>query len=187
MEMLKPTEEHQKLVSALAGHRTGTETMHPSPWDPQGGTATATVDARAACDGFCVITDYVQKRDGRVSYVGHGVTGYDAQHRRYLQHWSDSVGGMPPEAKPGVWEGDTLTFHGAGPAGRTRYVYRFAGPGVQEFRIEVSPDGNHWHPFLEGRYVRGKAAKTKAPRRKAAKKKAKSKKKKKATPKKKRK
>lgn len=175
MEMPKPTEEHRRLVSLLAGHWSGVEKMHPSPWDPQGGTAKATIDARAACDGFCVVTEYVQKRDGRVSYVGHGVTGYDAQHRRYLQHWSDSVSGMPPEAKPGVFDGDTLTFHGAGPAGRTRYVYRFATPGVQEFRIEVSPDGAVWHPFIEGRYVRGKA---KAPARKKAKKKAKPKKRK---------
>jgi len=178
MEMPKPTEEHRKLVSLLAGHWSGVEKMYPSPWDPQGGTAKATIDARAACDGFCVVTEYVQKRDGRVSYVGHGVTGYDAQHRRYLQHWSDSVSGMPPEAKPGVWDGDTLTFHGAGPAGRTRYVYRFVAPGVQEFRIEVSPDGANWHPFVEGRYVRGKA-KPKAAARKKAKKKAKAKPKKK--------
>lgn len=167
MEMPKPTEEHQKLVSLLAGHWTGTEIIHPSPFDPQGGSASATIDARAACDGFCVVTEYVQKRNGKVSYVGHGVTGYDAQHRRYLQHWSDSVGGMPPEAKPGIWEGDTLTFHGAGPTGRMRYVYRFPSPGAQEFRIEVSPDGNHWHPFMEGRYVRGKASKAKASKAKA--------------------
>jgi len=175
MEMPKPTEEHRNLISALAGHWTGKETMHPSPWDPQGGTATATIEARAACDGFCVVTEYVQKRDGKVSYVAHGVTGYDAQHRRYLQHWSDSVGGMPPEAKPGVWEGNTLTFHGAGPAGRTRYVYTFISPGVQEYRIDVSPDGNTWHTFIDGRYVRGKATAAKAkakPARKKAKKKA---------------
>jgi hypothetical protein len=170
MEMPKPTEEHTRLISALAGHWTGTETMHPSQWDPQGGTATATIDARAACDGFCVITDYVQKRGGKVSYVGHGVTGYDAQHRRYLQHWSDSVGGMPPEAKPGVWEGDTLTFHGAGPSGRTRYVYRFVSPGVHEYKIEVSPDGSSWHAFMEGRYVRGKAKPKETRRRKPARK-----------------
>jgi hypothetical protein len=173
MEMPKPTDEHRKLISALAGHWTGTETMHPSPWDPQGGTATATIDARAACDGFCVVTDYVQRRGGKVSYVGHGVTGYDAQHRRYLQHWSDSAGGMPPEAKPGIWEGDTLTFHGAGPTGRTRYVYKFVSPGVQEYRIEVSPDGSNWHLFIEGRYVRGKAKAAPAKKKKAAKKKAK--------------
>jgi hypothetical protein len=119
------------------------------------------------------VTEYVQKRGGKVNYVGHGVTGYDAQHRRYLQHWSDSMAGMPPEAKPGVFDGDTLTFHGASPAGRTRYVYKFVSPGVQEFRIEVSPDGAAWTPFMEGRYVRGKARK--APAKKKAKAKAKAK------------
>lgn len=161
MEMPKPTDEHRKLVTALAGRWTGVEKIHPSPWDAQGGTATAEVETRAACDGFCVVTDYVEKRGDRVHYIGHGVTGYDAQHRRYLQHWSDSVSGMPPEAKPGMWDGDTLTFHGAGPAGRTRYVYRFVSPDAYEFRIEVSRDGNVWGPFVEARYVRAKAAKGK--------------------------
>ena len=159
MEMPKPTEEHRKLVSLLAGHWTGVEKMHPSPWDPQGGMAKATADSRVACDGFCVVTDYVQKRGGKVSFVGHGVMGYDAQHRRYLWHWTDTAGGMPPEAKPGVWDGDALTFHGAGPAGRQRYVFRFPSPGVYEFKIEVSPDGNVWGPFIEGTYKRGKGKK----------------------------
>jgi hypothetical protein len=158
MEMPQPTEEHKRL-DAFAGRFLGVERIHPSPWDPQGGTARATVDSRVACGGFCLVTDYVQKRGGRVSYVGHGVTGFDPKHRRYLQHWSDDISGMPPEAKPGVWDGDTLTFHSAGPQGRTRYVYRVAERGAYEFRIETSGDGVAWAPFLEARYVRAKARK----------------------------
>ncbi len=169
-----PTDEHKRLVSMFSGRWSGAEKIHASPWDPAGGVAKATLDVRAACDGFCVVTEYVQKRGGKVSYVGHGVTGYDARNRRYLQHWSDSVGGMPPEAKPGVWDGDALTFHGAGPMGRTRYVYRFPGANVIEFRIESSPDGNAWSTFIEGRYKRkgkkggrgGRKGKRKARKRK---------------------
>jgi hypothetical protein len=178
MEMPKPNENHARLA-AFAGRWTGEEKIHPSPWDPQGGTATARVETRLACDGFCIVTDYVEERHGRVNYVGHGVTGYDPQHRRYLQHWSDSVSGMPPDAKPGVWDGDTLTFHGAGPAGRTRYVYRVTGPDSYDFRIENSRDGNVWGPFVEARYVREKAKPKARPKRaKKAKKKAKPKKRK---------
>jgi hypothetical protein len=154
MEMPKPTEEHLRLVSLMAGRWTGVEKMHPSPWDPQGGIAKATVDVRSACDGFCVVTDYEQKRGGKVSFVGHGVMGYDARNRRYLWHWTDTVGGMPPEAKPGMWDGESLTFHSAGFEGRQRYTFRFPQAGVYEFRIDVSPDGNVWGPFIEGRYVR---------------------------------
>jgi hypothetical protein len=182
MDMPKPTEEHKRLAATLAGNWIGPERIHPSPWDPTGGTARATIQSRVACDGFCVVTDYVQERDGRVNYTGHGVTGFDARHRRYLQHWSDSVTGVPGEAKPGVWEGDTLTFHGAGPEGRVRYVYHFIAPDVYEYRIETSRDGVVWAPAIEARYTRTSGAvpqpaKAPAKKKKAAKKKATGKKK----------
>ncbi|MGH7161996.1 MAG: DUF1579 family protein [Planctomycetota bacterium] len=172
-------QEHRKLA-ALAGSWTGVERIHPSPWDPQGGVAKARVESRVACDGFCVVTDYVEERNGAVSYLGHGVTGFDPTLGRYLQHWTDSAGGMPAQAKSGTWDGDTLTFHGAGPAGRVRYVYLFVSPDVYELRVENSPDGAAWTSFLEGRYsrvlaaplereVRRRPAGKKRPARKAAK------------------
>jgi hypothetical protein len=175
MDMPKPTEEHKRLVASFAGRWIGEERIHPTPWEPEGGTARATIESRATCDGFCVVTDYVQERGGRVSYTGHGVTGFDPRHRRYLQHWSDSISGVPGEAKPGIWEGDTLTFHGAGPEGRVRYVYRFVTPDAYEFRIETSRDGNTWTLFLEAHYIRARGGKAQAakPKRKPARKKAK--------------
>jgi hypothetical protein len=172
MEMPKPTENHARLA-AFAGRWTGEEKIHPSPWDPQGGTATARIDSRMTCDGFCLVTDYVEERNGAVTYVGHGVTGYDTKRGCYLQHWSDSMGGMPADAKPGAWIGDTLGFQVAGPHGHSRYLYRLTAPDVYEFRIENSPDGVNWQPFIEARYVRApepaKAKKPAKPKKKAAK------------------
>lgn len=157
MEMPKPNENHARLA-AFAGRWIGEEKIHPSPWDPQGGTATAKVESRMTCDGFCLVTDYVEERNGAVSYVGHGVTSYHTQRGCYLQHWSDSMGGMPADAKPGHWIGDTLGFQVAAPHGHTRYLYRTVSPDAWEFRIENSQDGSIWAPFLEGRYVRAPEA-----------------------------
>jgi len=186
MEMPAPGPEQAKLA-AMIGHWVGEEKMHPSPWLPHGGTATAKITARLGCEGFCVITDYVQEREGRVTYVGHGVFGWDPRQKRYVQHWSDSMGGVPARATPGVWEGDTLTFRDEGPGGHMRFVYRFTSPDSYDFRIDSSADGITWAPFAEARYTRAAAARAAAAKPKAKKKTAKKKTAKKKTAKKKKK
>jgi len=153
MEMPKPGPEHARLA-AMIGHWVGEERMHPSPWLPEGGTATSKATVRLGCEGFCVITNYVQEREGRVTYVGHGVFGWDARQQCYLQHWSDSAGGVPARATPGKWEGDTLTFTEEGMGGHMRFVYRFTSPDSYDLRIETSADGTTWAPCVEAHYVR---------------------------------
>ena len=65
MEMPKPQPEHGKL-SFLTGKWVGDEKILPSPWDPQGGPASSKVEARTDLDGFNVIMDYVETRNGQV-------------------------------------------------------------------------------------------------------------------------
>lgn len=158
-EMPQPPEEMKRL-HVLAGSWSGKEMMHPSPWD-QGGPTKAKIEARVECDGSCVVQDYAQTREGKVTYRGHGVFGYDARERRYLMHWTDSMGGVPAQAVPGRWEGDMLTFAHHGPMGHFRYIYRFAGADKFDMLIENSQDGMQWAPFIEASYKR-KAAKKKA-------------------------
>ncbi len=153
MEMPKPTPEHARLA-AFIGNWIGEERIHPSAFDPQGGTATATVVSRLTCEGLCLVTDYTEERNGAVSYVGHGVTGYDTARQVYLQHWSDSIGGVPVEAKPGHWVGDRLTFQSSGPHGHARYTYIVVSPTRYDFRIENSHDGVNWALFVEATYER---------------------------------
>jgi hypothetical protein len=81
MDMPKVGPSHQKLY-VLAGEWQGTETMMPSPMGP-GGTATGTMKARVDIDGFYVISDYAQQRDGAVTYRGHGVYGFDTTTNEY--------------------------------------------------------------------------------------------------------
>jgi hypothetical protein len=75
--MPKPGPEH-KQIAKLAGKlgRRG-EARAPSPFDAKGGTAKARVTNRLALDGFIVTQDYEQERDGKVSFRGHGVFGFD--------------------------------------------------------------------------------------------------------------
>lgn len=154
-EMPKPAPEHQKLVAAFAGTWSAEETIHPSPWDPNGGTRQGRAVSRAAMDGFFVITDYEQVHEGRVAYQGHGVFGYDPKSKRYSMHWFDNMGGVPAQIVWGTWAGDTLTFEAPNPmGGRNRYVYRFTGEGEYEFAILASRDGETWQPFMEARFAR---------------------------------
>lgn len=152
MEMPKPTKEHEKL-HIFAGEWEGEETMHASPMGP-GGTARGKMKARVDIDGFYVISDYVQERDGAITYRGHGVYGYDPQGGKFSWYWVDSMG-FPSVPSPGTWDGDTLTFSSSHPGGQGRYVYRWEGKDKHHFRIENSFDGGAtWSTFMEATYTR---------------------------------
>src|SRR5215831_3482400 len=92
-EMPKPTDEHLRLQK-LVGEWEGTETLSPSPWGP-GGKATGRSSIRSDLDGFFVIQDYVEEKDGRVVFRGHGVFGWDAGDKKYIWYWVDSMGSVP--------------------------------------------------------------------------------------------
>lgn len=152
-EMPKPTPEHARLA-AMAGSWTSVETIHPGPWDPVGGTRTGRCEARVAMGGFFVVSDYEQTKDGRVSYRGHGVYGYDVKSKRWSMHWFDDMGGIPAQVVWGTWDGDTLVYEMSGPNGHHRYTYRLVRDGEYVFSILTSQDGKAWTTFMEGRFTR---------------------------------
>jgi putative addiction module component (TIGR02574 family) len=82
MEIPKAGSQHERL-RALVGSWKGDEKMYPSPWDSQGGTAKGFTEARFDLDGMFVIADYRQERNGKVTYRGHGVFGWDAKQSAY--------------------------------------------------------------------------------------------------------
>ena len=155
MQMPQVQDQHRKL-QALVGKWVGEEKLHPSPWDPKGGPAVAKVESRLSVGGFFLITDYTQERDGKVSYEGHGVYGWDGREHCYTMHWFDSMGGGSCSALPakGTWEGNTLTFQQQSEMGHGRYIYVFEGDGRYSFRIEQSQDGKQWMTFMDSRYTR---------------------------------
>ena len=61
--------------------------------------------------------------------------------------WSQSV-------FRGNFEGDVLTLTNPDPKAQCRAVFDFSKRGSYAFRMDVSPDGTQWFPFLEGQYRR---------------------------------
>jgi hypothetical protein len=149
--MPQPTEHHRRLA-ALAGNWSGPEKLYPSPWGP-GGQGTGRTKARIALDGFFLLQEYEEEKDGRVVFRGHGAMGYDPQRGTYVWYWFDSMG-APPTPSRGTWEGDTLTFLSGDPGRHSRYTYRFESETRYTFKIEGSRDGTAWTPFLEASYGR---------------------------------
>jgi len=152
MEMPKPGEPHHHLQKLL-GSWVGEERLAPSPWDPVGGTAVGRVENRSALEGFVVVQDYEQERNGSVGFRGHGVFSWDLARQCYALHWFDSMG-MPPNEFTGQFEGDVLTLSNRGPQGHSRAVFDVRQPGRYVFRMDMSPDGSKWQTFMEGSYSR---------------------------------
>jgi hypothetical protein len=152
MEMPKPTDAHKKL-ERLAGRWKGEEKIHPSPWEPKGGMAIARINNRTALDGFSVIQDYEQERNGAVNFRGHGVFTYDPTQQCYIMHWWDTMG-MPMSEYKGNFEGNVLTLSSKNPQGLSRAVFDLHKEGKYTFKMEGSQDGKLWHTFMEGNYNR---------------------------------
>jgi hypothetical protein len=152
MEMPKPTDAHRKL-EMLVGRWLGEERLFPSPWDPKGGTAIGRIDNRLALDGFIVVQDYEQERDGKINFRGHGVFSWDATQKCYVIHWFDSMG-MPPNIFRGNFENNTLTMTSEDQQGHSRVVFAFTENNKYSFSMEMSQDGKQWQTLMEGNYTR---------------------------------
>ncbi len=154
MDMPKPTDAHNKL-QRLVGNWKGEETLHPSPWDPKGGPATGKVNNRISLDGFVVIQDYEQVRNGIPTFKGHGVISYNAYQKCYCMHWFDSMGTPPNEFK-GNFDNNVLTMTNQNPMGHSRAIMDFSKDGAYHFKMEMSQDGKQWQTFMDGNYSREK-------------------------------
>jgi hypothetical protein len=149
MEMPKPGAPHKQLAK-LVGDWIGEEKMHPSPWDPKGGVATGKVRNSLALDGFCVLQDYEQVRDGKTSFRGIALFSWNEAKKCNELMWADSMGGMI-NIFAGKWEGDVLRATSDGPMGTTRCSFDVSGGGYK-FLMDVSKDGKSWQTFMEGKY-----------------------------------
>lgn len=151
MEMPQPGAEHRAL-DRLVGEWRGAETMNPMPWGP-GGTVAAWVRNVPALHGFAVVQDYAQEKDGVATFTGHGVFHWDAESAEYVLHWFDSLVQRPREFR-GRFDDDTLTMVSPDPRGHTRATWELGAPNEYSYRMDVSPSGEEWTPFLTGRYQR---------------------------------
>ena len=152
MDMPKPTDHHLKLKK-LAGQWQGEETMYPSDWDPKGGKATGRMSSRHGLDGFALISDYEQERNGAITYSGHSVFTFDPKESAYIVHWFDSMG-SPPEVFRGAFTGDVLTIAHGGPGMHARLTYDLSHDKRLKMRMEMSKDGKEWKALFDGEYAR---------------------------------
>lgn len=152
MEMPTPTAQHRKLEK-MAGDWTGPENVHPSAWDAKGFSATGHSRNRVALNGFALVHDYEQSRDGTVLFRGHGVFSYRPEDDRCLLHWFDTMGSNP-NVYTGAFDGDVLTMTSNAHGGHTRCVFDLSEPNAYTFEMAMSQDGKTWQTLMDGRYTK---------------------------------
>jgi hypothetical protein len=144
--------EHHRLA-VFAGEWRGEEMVYPSRWTA-GGPAVSKVTARMALNGFCLIQDAVQTRDGAEAFATHGVFTYDRDDRHYKLFWHDSLGYYPPAPASGGWTGQVLTLVRGSLRGNARHVYEIIDDHSYTLKIQFSPDAEGWSDVLTGVYRR---------------------------------
>ena len=147
-----PLPEHNRL-SVFAGEWSGEEMVYPSRWTA-GGPATSRVTAQMALNGFYLIQDTVQMRDGRQSFASHGLFTYDREDRTYKLFWHDSLGYYPPSPASGGWVAKSLVLVRGSLRGNARHVYEVVDDNTYNMKIQFSPDAEGWSDVLTGVYRR---------------------------------
>jgi len=147
-----PLAEHARLA-AFAGEWNGEEMVFPSRWTA-GGPATSHTVARMDLNGFYLIQDSVQMRDGKPIFATHGLFTYDREDRTYKLFWYDSLGYTPPSPASGGWVGNTLTLVRGSLRGNARHVYEIIDDDSYSLKIQFSPDAEGWADVLTGVYRR---------------------------------
>ena len=152
MNMPQLTPGHARF-EYFAGTWQGPENMRPSRWTPEGFTATGRNTGRVALNGFAMILDYQQEKDGVVTFTGHGVLTYDPHTDTYQMTWFDCLG-TAPEFYVGTFAGKVLTLASDRQGFRSRLTYDFSRPGRWLGRMETSPDGANWDLMFDAVYTK---------------------------------
>jgi hypothetical protein len=150
----KPLEEHRRLA-AFAGEWSGEEMVFPSRW-VTGGSAVSRVSARMDLNGFYLIQDARQTRDGAETFASHGVFTFDREDKLYKLFWHDSLGYYAPAPASGGWKDKTLTLLRGSLRGNARHVYDLVDADTYTMKIQFSPDAEGWADVLSGVYRRVK-------------------------------
>jgi hypothetical protein len=147
-----PLAEHRRLA-AFAGEWSGEEVVYPSRWN-EGGPASSHVIARIDLNGFYLIQDTRQMRDGKETFAAHGLFTYDRDERLYKLFWHDSLGYTAPSPASGGWVGKTLTLVRGSLRGNARHLYEVIDDNSYSMKIQFSPDAEGWNDVLSGVYRR---------------------------------
>jgi len=156
MQMPTVGPEIKRLSELMTGTWRGEEKIHPSDWDPKGGAGFGTWVVHPSLDGFVVLADYTEERDGKVVYRGHGVYSWDPHQKTYVHVWFDNIGHPPKAMTKGTLEGNRFQYTTDEGPQTSRMTYDWKDDKF-EFRIEHSKDGGKtFSPMHEGRYTRAR-------------------------------
>jgi hypothetical protein len=159
MEMPKPSIEHNRL-QCLVGAWEGAEKIHPSSMVPIGGKAIGRVINRFGVDGFAIFHDYEQERNGKPDFHGHGVIIWNNREQCYIMFWFHSTP-LPPTFLKGTLINDIMVLQSEDTLTKVRITWDFQRGDRYLSRIETSPDGEEWSPFVEATYYRKDTPETK--------------------------
>lgn len=148
-----PSPDSQSPLTRLLGAWVAEERLSASPFFEADGTATSRAVNRNAVSGRCVLQEYTQYRDGRITREAHAVFWFDPAADEYVMTWFDDVTGTPAEYR-GTPEGDVLTLTTRAAKPQARATVHWTGPHAYRFLGEYSADGLEWRPFVEAEYER---------------------------------
>ena len=156
MDVPTLSDSHRKLEK-LTGKWSGEENLSGTGPGEAAREATSEITARLSLDGFFLVLDYARSHDGHVSFLGHGVCGWEQSKERYTLHWFDSTGFHRDAPSLGVWDDNVLTFHTKTHTGRhSRFVCTLSGSDECTFRIEETTDGVSWKIIVDARLHRSR-------------------------------
>ena len=90
-------------------------------------------------NGFYLIQDTRQMRDGKETFATHGVFTYDRDDRHYKLFWRDSLGYYSPAPASGGWTGKTLILVRGSLRGNARHVYEVVDDDNYTMKIQFCP------------------------------------------------
>jgi hypothetical protein len=154
MDMPVPTIAHHRL-HRLAGEWRGEDKMFPSQWEPEGAVAQAKHSNRISLEGFGLIDEFEQSRDGKTVFSGVGMWTIDPKDTKNecVLYWFDSLG-MGIDVYRGGWKGDVLSVQSRNPMGHFKLTYDLSDPDEIKSRMDASADGKSWNGMFEGVYRR---------------------------------
>ena len=101
-----------------------------------------------------MIQEYIEQKDSKIVFRGHGVFTIDPQTKEVLWYLFDSYGFPPESPARGRFEGGVLTLTRVTARGSNRYVYKLT-PDEFEFSIELKLASDaDFKPFMTGEYAR---------------------------------
>jgi hypothetical protein len=160
MPAMKPSPEMTKMIKAMAGNWTTSETMQPSPMGP-GGSGHGTARMWAGPGGMSLLQSY-HSSGPMGSFSGAGTNWWDPTANAYRGVWCDNMTPTGCDASGSAkWEGDKLvgTVEGEfnGQKMLTRMTYSDFKPDSFVMTMESGPDASKLQKMMTITYTKATA------------------------------